>query len=68
MHFKYIVETNRPKAKRQVLFYDFSLAYKELKEAQNELESGSQMILFCFCDQIVHLLSKYNKLTFKCQQ
>ena len=24
MHFKYIVETNRPKAKRQVLFYNFS--------------------------------------------
>ena len=26
------------------------MAYKELKEAQNELESWSQMILFSFSD------------------
>ena len=43
------------------------MAYKALKEAQNELESWSQMILFSFSDQIVYLLSKYNKLTFECQ-
>ena len=42
-------------------------AYKALKEAQNELESWNQMILFSFSDQIAYLLSKYNKLTFKCQ-
>ena len=43
------------------------MAYKELKEAQSELESWSQMILFSFSDEIVYLLSKYNKLTFECQ-
>ena len=48
-----------------ILVYSFS--YKELKEAQNELESWSQMILFSFSDQIVYLLCKYNKLTFERQ-
>ena len=31
MHFKYIVETNRPKAKRQVLFYDFSYGLQRIE-------------------------------------
>ena len=43
------------------------MAYKYLMEAQNELESWSQVILFSFSDQIVYLQSKCNKLTFKCQ-
>ena len=33
------------------------MAYKALKEAQNELESGSQMILFSFSEYIAYLLS-----------
>ena len=43
------------------------MAYKESVEAQNELESWSQMILSSFSDYTVYLLSRYNKLTFKCQ-
>ena len=31
MHFKCIVETNRPKAKRQVLFYDFSYGLQRIE-------------------------------------
>ena len=43
------------------------MAYKELMEAQSELEKLEPNDLFSFSDQIVYLLSKYNKLTFECQ-
>ena len=61
--FKLIVQWQNEK----FYFIILVMAYKALKEAQNELESWSQMILFSVSDQIVYLLSKYNKLTFECQ-
>ena len=30
MHFKYIVETNRPKSKREVLLYNFSYGLQRI--------------------------------------
>ena len=31
MHFKYIVLSNRPKAKREVLFYNFSYGLQSIE-------------------------------------
>ena len=31
MHFKYIVHTNRPMAKREVLFYNFSYGLQSIE-------------------------------------
>ena len=67
MHFKYIICSNRPKAKREVVFYNFSYGLQSIEGSSERAGKWSEMILFSFSDQTVYLLSKYNKLTFECQ-
>ena len=54
-------------AKREVLFYNFSYGLQSIEGSSERAGKLEPNDFHSFSNYIVYLLSKFNKLTFKCQ-